>query len=61
MVGRQRKYWTYAMNAGVAKLETSGNINETTLAPTGETRVDFISIGGLNKHCQALDLSMRIL
>jgi nicotinate-nucleotide pyrophosphorylase (carboxylating) len=43
-----------------AKLEASGNINETTLIPTAETGVDFISIGGLTKHCQAVDLSMRI-
>ncbi len=43
-----------------AKLEASGNINETTLVPTAETGVDFISIGGLTKHCRAVDLSMRI-
>jgi nicotinate-nucleotide pyrophosphorylase (carboxylating) len=43
-----------------AKLEASGNINESTLVPTAETGVDFISIGGLTKHCRAVDLSMRI-
>lgn len=43
-----------------AKLEASGNINETTLVPTAETGVDFISIGGLTKHCRAVDLSMRM-
>jgi nicotinate-nucleotide pyrophosphorylase (carboxylating) len=26
-----------------------------------ETGVDFISIGALTKHCQAVDLSMRII
>jgi nicotinate-nucleotide pyrophosphorylase (carboxylating) len=50
-----------AINAGKAKLEASGNINEQTLVPTAETGVDFISIGGLTKHCRAVDLSMRIL
>lgn len=49
-----------AINAGQAKLEASGNINEQTLIPTAETGVDFISIGGLTKHCRAVDLSMRI-
>jgi len=49
-----------AINAGRAKLEASGNINEQTLIPTAETGVDFISIGGLTKNCRAVDLSMRI-
>lgn len=49
-----------AINAGRAKLEASGNINEATLIPTAETGVDFISIGALTKHCRAVDLSMRI-
>lgn len=50
-----------AINAGRAKLEASGNINEQTLVSTAETGVDFISIGGLTKHCRAVDLSMRVL
>ncbi|AQT60475.1 carboxylating nicotinate-nucleotide diphosphorylase [Cellvibrio sp. PSBB023] len=50
-----------AINGGRAKLEASGNINEQTLVPTAETGVDFISIGGLTKHCRAVDLSMRVL
>lgn len=49
-----------AITAKRAKLEASGNINEATLIPTAETGVDFISIGGLTKHCRAVDLSMRI-
>jgi nicotinate-nucleotide pyrophosphorylase (carboxylating) len=49
------------IKAGRAKLEASGNINEQTLVPTAETGVDFISIGGLTKHCRAVDLSMRII
>lgn len=50
-----------AITAGRAKLEASGNINEQTLVPTAETGVDFISIGGLTKHCRAVDLSMRVI
>lgn len=42
-----------------ALLEASGNINEQNLRATAETGVDFISIGGLTKHCRAIDLSMR--
>lgn len=49
-----------AITAKRAKLEASGNIDESTLVPTAETGVDFISIGGLTKHCRAVDLSMRI-
>lgn len=45
---------------GKTKLEASGNINQNTLVPTAETGVDYISIGALTKHIQALDLSMRI-
>ncbi len=48
------------LTAKRAKLEASGNINETTLISTAETGVDFISIGALTKHCHAVDLSMRI-
>jgi len=50
-----------AINAGRAKLEASGNIDEQTLVPTAETGVDFISIGGLTKNCRAVDLSMRVI
>ncbi len=42
------------------KLEASGGINDETLVAIAETGVDFISIGALTKHCQAIDLSMRI-
>jgi nicotinate-nucleotide pyrophosphorylase (carboxylating) len=50
-----------ALNAGRAKLEASGNVDKTTLAPIAETGVDYISIGGLTKHARAIDLSMRLL
>jgi len=45
--------------AGRLKLEASGDINDETLLNTAVTGVDFISIGALTKHCQAVDLSMR--
>lgn len=44
-----------------AKLEASGNIDLTNLAQVAETGVDFISIGALTKHVQAIDLSMRLV
>ncbi|MGI1669119.1 MAG: carboxylating nicotinate-nucleotide diphosphorylase [Neptuniibacter sp.] len=45
---------------GKAKLEASGGITDATLRPIAETGVDYISIGALTKHCQAVDLSMRL-
>ncbi|MEZ5527706.1 MAG: carboxylating nicotinate-nucleotide diphosphorylase [Gammaproteobacteria bacterium] len=47
-----------ALNAGQAKLEASGGINQDTLVPIAETGVDYISIGALTKDCRAVDLSM---
>lgn len=43
-----------------AVLEASGNVNLATIRSIAETGVDRISIGGLTKHIQAIDLSMRI-
>lgn len=45
--------------AGRARLEASGNITLDDLAAIAATGVDFISIGALTKHVQAIDLSMR--
>lgn len=45
---------------GVAKLEASGGVNETTLLAIAETGVDYVSIGALTKDCKAVDLSMRL-
>ena len=42
-----------------AKLEASGGVSDGNLRAIAETGVDFISIGGLTKHCRAIDLSMR--
>jgi len=48
-----------AMNNGQAKLEASGNVNKQTVKEIAETGVDYISIGGLTKNINAIDLSMR--
>ncbi|EPJ85331.1 nicotinate-nucleotide pyrophosphorylase [Pseudomonas sp. CFII64] len=47
-------------NAGRAKLEASGGINDQTLRVIAETGVDYISIGALTKDVKAVDLSMRL-
>ncbi|SFP99852.1 nicotinate-nucleotide pyrophosphorylase [carboxylating] [Geopseudomonas sagittaria] len=48
------------LNAGRAKLEASGGVNQTTLRAIAETGVDYISIGTLTKDVKAVDLSMRL-
>ncbi|MCG8434068.1 MAG: carboxylating nicotinate-nucleotide diphosphorylase [Gammaproteobacteria bacterium] len=47
------------LNTNKAKLEASGGIELAELAAIAKTGVDFISIGALTKHVQAIDLSMR--
>ncbi|QMV13327.1 carboxylating nicotinate-nucleotide diphosphorylase [Vibrio spartinae] len=47
------------INAGRAALETSGNVTLATIREYAMTGVDYISVGALTKHIQALDLSMR--
>ena len=49
-----------ALNSGRAELEASGGINMQTVRAIAETGVDRISIGGLTKDVQAIDLSMRL-
>lgn len=44
---------------GQARLEVSGNVTAETLREFADTGVDYISVGALTKHVQALDLSMR--
>ncbi len=46
--------------AGRCTLEASGNIMLSNIREIAETGVDYISIGALTKHIQAIDLSMRI-
>lgn len=45
-------------NSGI-QLEASGNMSADTVRAVAETGIDFISVGGLTKHIQAIDLSMR--
>jgi nicotinate-nucleotide pyrophosphorylase (carboxylating) len=42
-----------------AKLEASGGVTLATARDIALTGVDYISIGGITKHVQAVDLSMR--
>jgi nicotinate-nucleotide pyrophosphorylase (carboxylating) len=44
---------------GKAKLEASGRVTLATVREVALTGVDYISIGGITKHVQAIDLSMR--
>lgn len=44
------------------KFEVSGNIDLQSAADLKQhAEIDFCSVGALTKHCQAIDLSMRIL
>ncbi len=47
------------ITAGQAALEVSGNVTFDTIREFADTGVDYISVGALTKHVQALDLSMR--
>ena len=42
------------------QLEASGSVNLSTVRAIAATGVDFISVGSITKHIQALDLSMRL-
>jgi nicotinate-nucleotide pyrophosphorylase (carboxylating) len=44
---------------GPIPLEASGGITLETMRAVAETGVDFISVGALTKHVQAVDLSLR--
>lgn len=46
-------------SASRVELEASGNVTLETIRAIAETGVDYISVGGLTKHVQAIDLSMR--
>jgi nicotinate-nucleotide pyrophosphorylase (carboxylating) len=50
-----------AITAGQAKLEASGGITLDNIRAIADTGVDYISIGAITKHVQAVDLSLRIL
>lgn len=48
------------LTVGKAKLEASGNVRLDNIREIALCGVDYISIGSLTKHLQALDLSLRI-
>jgi nicotinate-nucleotide pyrophosphorylase (carboxylating) len=50
-----------ARSKGKAKLEASGNVSLATIKAIAQTGVDYISIGALTKHVNAIDLSMRFV
>lgn len=45
---------------GQVKFEASGNMDKDQLLKVASTGVDFVSIGALTKHIQAIDLSLRV-
>ncbi len=49
------------LNQSRVKLEVSGGISLENIRAIAETGVDFISVGSLTKHINAIDLSMRFL
>jgi len=52
-VARNRERGTHT------RLEASGSVTLATVRDIALTGVDFISVGGITKHVQAVDLSMR--
>lgn len=49
-----------AITAGQTKLEASGGITLDNIRAIAATGIDYISIGAITKHVQAVDLSLRI-
>ena len=47
------------LTAGRARLEASGGVSLDSVRAIADTGVDFVSVGSLTKHVQAVDLSMR--
>jgi nicotinate-nucleotide pyrophosphorylase (carboxylating) len=48
------------VHGGGARLEASGGVSLETVRAIAATGIDYISVGGLTKHVQAVDLSMRL-
>ncbi len=46
--------------ASHVKLEASGNTSLVTVRAIAQTGVDYVSVGSITKHVQAVDLSMRL-
>ena len=49
------------MTDGKKKLEASGNMTLENIREVAKTGVDYISIGAITKHVQAVDFSMRFV
>ncbi len=58
---KQAVQLTAEISAGKTKLEVSGNMTLETLKDYAQSGVDFISVGALTKHVNAVDLSMRFV
>lgn len=43
------------------KFEASGNMTDQHIKDVSQTGVDYISVGALTKHIQAIDLSLRVI
>jgi nicotinate-nucleotide pyrophosphorylase (carboxylating) len=41
------------------RLEASGGVTEDSVRSIAETGVDYVSVGAITKHVNAVDLSMR--
>ncbi len=50
-----------SMTDGKKKLEASGNMTLENIREVAKTGVDYISIGAITKHVQAVDFSMRFV
>jgi len=48
------------VNNSKAKLEVSGNLDVDNIANKAVKGIDYLSSGGLTKHCRAVDFSMRL-
>lgn len=48
------------LTAGRVPLEVSGSVDLDRLPAIAATGVDFVSVGALTKHIQAIDLSLRL-
>lgn len=48
------------LTAGLVKLESSGNLDLNKIDEFTGEHADFVSVGNLTKHIQALDLSLRL-
>jgi len=49
-----------AINNNQVELEASGGVTDETIQQIAATGVDYISVGAITKHLNALDLSLRI-